>query len=158
MKTLLYGIGNVSRQDDAVGVLCAGRLEEWCRDGGPAGVTVESGYQLQIEDAEAIAGYDRVIFLDASVASGDDVRLEPVAPRFDATHTTHAVSPECILALCRELYGRTPETYALHIPVREFELGVPMTPDAGRQLERAVALVRTFLAGPAPDLSSRRTP
>lgn len=157
MKTLLYGIGNISRQDDAAGILCAERLDEWCRNGGPAGVAVESGYQLQIEDAEAIAGYDRVIFLDASLGPEEDVRLERVMPRFDTTHTTHAVSPECVLALCRELYGKTPEAYALHIPARAFELGAPMTPDAERHLERALAVVRTFLAGPAPDVPSRRT-
>jgi len=86
------------------------------------------------------------------------VHLEPVAPAFDASHTTHAVSPECVLALCRELYGKTPETYALHIPALRFELGAPMTPEAERNLERAVVMVRTLIAEPAHHLSSRRTP
>lgn len=158
MKTLLYGIGNVSRQDDAVGVWCAERLESWSKEHGITGVDVDATYQLQIEDSAKVAEYERVLFLDASVLPIRDVHLEPLEPALDATHTTHTVSPSCVLGLCRELYGRTPEAYALHIRGRAFELGAPLTGEAAANLERAVAFVQSFLSAPPDTVHSRRTP
>jgi hydrogenase maturation protease len=158
MKTLLYGIGNVSRQDDAVGIWCAERLESWSRARGFTDVDVDATYQLQIEDSAKVASYDRVVFLDASVRPIQDIHLEPLEPSIDATHTTHAVSPSCVLGLCRELYGRTPEAYALHIRGEGFELGAPVTGKAATNLRRAVTFVQEFLTAPSPTVSPRRTP
>ncbi len=158
MKTLLYGIGNISRQDDAVGVLCAERLADWSRGRGDASVDVDATYQLQIEDAAKVAEYDRVLFLDASVLPISDVLLERLEPAIDATHTTHAVSPSCVLGLCRELYGRSPEAYALHIRAEEFELGASVTDRAAAHLRRAVSLMQKFLSIPSPTVHAWRTP
>jgi hydrogenase maturation protease len=149
VKTLLYGIGNVSRGDDAVGILCAERIGAWCAAEGLDGVEVDATYQLQIEDAARIAEVDRVIFLDASVLPIRDIHLEPLVPVMDATHSTHAVSPGCVLALCRELYDRTPEAYALHIRGYAFELGADLQPEAAGNLDAAVAFLREFLVAPA---------
>jgi hydrogenase maturation protease len=157
MKTLLYGIGNISRQDDAVGILCAERLESWSRDNGRPGVDVDATYQLQIEDAAKIAEYDRVLFLDASVLPIRNVFLERLEPSIDATHTTHAVSPACVLGLCRELYGRTPDAYVLHIHGEAFELGESVTDRAAANLDRAVAVVQEFLTIPPPTVHAWRT-
>ena len=158
MKTLLYGIGNISRQDDAVGIWCAERLERWSSETGITGVDVDATYQLQIEDSAKVAEYDRVLFLDASVLPISHVHLEPLEPIVDATHTTHSVSPACVLGLCRELYGRTPEGYAVHIRGNAFELGAPVTGDAAANLERAVLFVQEFLTASSPTVHSRRTP
>lgn len=149
MKTLLYGIGNISRGDDALGVLCAERIGEWCTAGGMPGVDVDAAYQLQIEDAAKAAEYDRVIFLDASVLDIRDIYLEPLRPLLDATHSTHAVSPGCVLGLCHELYGRTPEAWALHIRGYGFELGAELQPAAAGNLDTAVRFLKEFLAAPA---------
>lgn len=149
VKTLLYGIGNISRGDDALGILCAERIGAWCTAGGRADVDVDAAYQLQIEDAAKAAEYDRVVFLDASVLEIRDIHLERLAPVLDATHSTHAVSPGCVLALCRELYGKTPEAYALHIRGYAFELGADLQPAAAGNLEAAVAFLQEFLAAPA---------
>jgi hypothetical protein len=59
------------------------------------------------------------------------------------------VSPGCVLALCAELYGRRPETYALHIRGEEFELGAELQPRAGANLDAAVGFLKEFLAAPA---------
>jgi hydrogenase maturation protease len=157
MKTLLYGIGNISRQDDALGILCAERLEAWSRGRDCAGVEVDATYQLQIEDAAKIAEYDRVVFLDASVLPVPEVHLERLEPAIDATHTTHAVSPACVLGLCRELYGRTPDAYALHIHGEAFELGESVTDRAAANLDRAVAVVQDLLTIPPPTVHAWRT-
>lgn len=158
MKTLLYGIGNVSRQDDAVGIRCAEQLEEWARWEGVRELTVDATYQLQIEDAAKVADFERVLFLDASVLPVEGIHLERLEPAVDATHTTHAVSPACVVGLCRELYDRAPEAYALHIRAYEFELGAPITGGAAANLERAVAFLREFLTPPSPMHASRRKP
>jgi hydrogenase maturation protease len=157
VKTLLYGIGNISRQDDAVGIWCAERLESWSQELGLDNVDVDATYQLQIEDSAKVAEYDRVLFLDASVLPIRDVLCERLEPAMDATHTTHSVSPACVLGLCRELYGRTPEAYAVHIRGHAFELGSPVTGSALANLDRAVAFVQELLSTPSATVSSRRT-
>jgi len=66
MKTLVYGYGNPGRQDDALGILLAERVERWLTMHPVEGVVTDSNYQLNIEDAATIAAFDRVIFADAS--------------------------------------------------------------------------------------------
>ena len=68
----------------------------------PFGLTVDSDYQLQVEDAAEVARHDRVLFVDADRAGEAPFRfrrLEPAAgvPSF----TTHSVPPGELLALAR---------------------------------------------------------
>ena len=70
-KTLIYGIGNLARQDDGLGIRLIERLET---AGPPEGMSLESNYQLNAEDALLIAPYDVVIFVDAATGQGGDLQ------------------------------------------------------------------------------------
>jgi hydrogenase maturation protease len=141
---LVYGIGNVGRQDDGVGPLLVERLEA-C--GMPTGVTLESGYQLAPEDALLVSRHDTVIFVDATRAKGapEPYAVVPVQAALSVSFSTHALSMESVLALCAHLYGRAPRAYAVAIPGVSFEVNAPLSPQAAANLEAAVRAVRAAL-------------
>ncbi|VGO14536.1 hypothetical protein PDESU_03099 [Pontiella desulfatans] len=70
MSTLVIGYGNPGRLDDGLGPAFAERIQGL----GLSGVTVESNYQLNIEDAELVSRYDTVVFADASVDAAGSAR------------------------------------------------------------------------------------
>jgi hydrogenase maturation protease len=59
---LLLGYGNPGRLDDGLGSELAARVQAL----GLPGVTVDSDYQLCLEDAEAVSRHDVVVFADAA--------------------------------------------------------------------------------------------
>ena len=65
-KILIYGYGNPGRQDDGLGVLLAEEIERWSAEKGFVNIHTDSNYQLNLEDADALAKHDLVIFADAS--------------------------------------------------------------------------------------------
>jgi hydrogenase maturation protease len=143
---LIYGIGNPGRQDDGLGVRLVERLEDI---GVPAGVTLDSGYQLAPEDALALSSQDVVLFVDATAEPNAlaPCALHPVEPASEISFSTHAMSMGSLLALCTRLYGRAPRAYALAIPAYAFEVNQPLSAEAEANLEQALRDLRTALAG-----------
>ena len=141
---LIYGIGNVGRQDDGIGPLLVERLETAVM---PAGVTLESGYQLAPEDALTLSAHDTVLFVDASTATDAPVpyALEPVGPATEISFSTHAMSIGSLLALSARLYGRAPRAYTLAVPAYDFEVNAPLSRRAEENLQRAVHDLRAAL-------------
>ena len=124
-RWLVFGVGNPSRGDDALGPLFIERLDAWsatARDLSVALATL-TDFQWQIEHALDLADIDVVIFVDASVRAEPPFELAPLAAKFDATHSTHALSPACVLAVAQRLGQTVPEAWLLAIPGRAFELG-----------------------------------
>lgn len=134
---LVYGIGNPGRQDDGLGPALVERLSAV---GVPAGVRLESAYQLAPEDALLVAAHATVVFVDATAdpRAPRPYSTEPVEPDARTPFTTPAMRPGGVLALCRRLYGGTPEAFALAIPASGFEVNAPLTADAAACLDRAV--------------------
>ena len=131
-KTLVIGIGNISRGDDGLGWAFANRLIDDER------FDVQYRYQLQVEDAELISGYKEVWFIDASHTgyhSGFDCKK--VEPESKYSYTTHELHPSSVVYLCNDLYGRSPDTYLLGISGDEWELGHQMSEAARERLESA---------------------
>lgn len=145
---LVYGIGNVGRQDDGVGPLL---VDQVAARGVPDGVTLDSGYQLVPEDALLLSAHAAVLFVDASVdaATPHPYGLDVVMPASGVSFTSHALSPGALLALCERLYGARPDAWALTLPAREFEVNAAPGDEAARCLARAVADVSTGLAAPS---------
>ena len=98
---LVFGWGNRSRGDDALGPLCVERL----REAAPAGVDAEflDDYQLQVEHALDLAGRKRILFVDASVACAGPFDVTPLQPARDASLTTHALSPQALMQVFVDL-------------------------------------------------------
>ena len=92
---LVFGWGNLSRGDDALGPLCIERLRA---TPGPSGrVDYLDDYQLQIEHALDLVGRQRVLFIDASLSCLAPFEVTQLLAEHDASFTTHALSPQALL-------------------------------------------------------------
>ena len=132
-KTILIGIGNDGRGDDALGWLFADRFAA------TAGIEVAYRYQLQVEDAELISHYDRVIFADASleeIEAGFSFRQCP--PAASLHFSTHRISPATILWLSGEIYQSAATGYVLAIQGYHWELHQGLSPEAERNFNEAL--------------------
>lgn len=138
-RWLVFGVGNPSRGDDAIGPVLVERLEEWRASARETSIelTLLTDFQWQIEHALDLQGVDVVIFVDASLTACAPFRLERLMARFDVTYTTHALSPACVLAVAERLGQALPEAWLMSIPGRDFELGAPLGAAGRAHLEAA---------------------
>jgi hydrogenase maturation protease len=124
---LVFGWGNLSRGDDALGPLFIERLRALC-DG--CGLTAQidflDDYQLQIEHALDLVGRQRVLFVDASLSCATPFEVTQLQPLQDASFTTHAMSPQALMQVFHDLHGQAPPPCTLlAIRGEQFELGEP---------------------------------
>ena len=139
-RTLVLAWGNPGRGDDGLGPAFADLL------GAYAGfsLTVDSGYQLQVEDAAEIARHDRVLFVDADRAGEGPFRFQRLAPAAGVpSFTTHSVAPGELLGLARSLFGAEPEAWLLGIRGYHFDEFVEeLSAPARANLAAAAGFVR----------------
>jgi hydrogenase maturation protease len=144
---LVLAVGNPSRGDDALGPALAERIEA----AGLPGVEVLTDFQLQVEHALDLVGRERVIFIDAGTGTSSPFefrRLEP-CPRF--LHTSHALSPEAVLATYERVQGGPPpESWLLCVRGEKFELGEGLSAAAALRLEDAWQALRVDLIRARP--------
>jgi hydrogenase maturation protease len=144
-QILIYGYGNPGREDDGLGIELVKRLEEWSVDSGISGLEFDSNYQLNIEDAEAIATKDLVVFVDASTEEIEDFILTEVNGESEVSFTTHAASPGYIVKLCSDLFGKCPEVFLLHIKGYQWEFREGMSEKAEINLQKAFDFMKDYL-------------
>jgi len=131
---LVLAVGNPSRGDDAIGPELAARLEAAALPG----VEVISEFQLQVENALDLVGRERVIFVDAGVGTPAPYELRRAAAAPDFLHTSHAISPEAVLATYERLHGApAPEAWVLCVRGESFELGDGLSDAARRRVAAA---------------------
>ena len=95
-------------------------------------------YQLQVEDAELISGYDQVWFVYASHEHYDGgFECHTLQPENQYSYTTHELHPAVVLSLCRDLYQCAPDARLLGISGEDWELGHGMSKATCERLERA---------------------
>lgn len=149
MSFLIFAWGNPSRGDDALGPALIERLEaalphhpEW------GGVALLTDFQLQPEHALDLEGRERVLFVDASVSCPAPYAFSRIAPLRDIGYTTHAMKPEALLAVFRQVTGgEPPPAWLLTIRGDSFGLGEPLGMQALANLEAAAGFVESLLAG-----------
>jgi hydrogenase maturation protease len=98
---------------------------------------------LQVEDAALISSAQCVVFVDSwqgELPGG--FRWQPCTPAADYAFTTHALSPQAVLHLCRDLYGKTPHARLLTIQGSRWDLSTDLSPAAERRLEEALRFFR----------------
>ena len=133
----LIGIGNSGRKDDGLGWAF---LDQLAQKNPPADLHYR--YQLQIEDAELIARYEQVIFIDAHRGElQGGYSLSPLQPSPVAGFTTHQLSPGALLYLCENLYQSHPEAQVLAIAGQDWGLGLGLSAAARQNLRRALQIV-----------------
>lgn len=149
---LVFGWGNLSRGDDALGPLCIEHL----RDALASCPAVEclDDYQLQIEHALDLVGRQRVLFVDASLTCQAPFEVTQLRAVQDASFTTHAMSPQAVMQVFRELRGEEPPPCTLlAIRGESFELGEPPSPGAMANLAAAQRWAQAWLEAPASQCS-----
>jgi hydrogenase maturation protease len=132
-STIVLGIGNNGRQDDGLGWAFIDDLSTADTD-----FDIEYRYQLQIEDAERISKYQRVIFIDATkekTNNGFYFRICQPAEKYN--FSTHALTPETILYLTKQLYNHSPEASVLAIEGYEWQLQIGLSDKASQNLIKA---------------------
>ncbi len=140
---LIYAYGNPGRQDDGLGNYLVDALQPWLTEQEFDHVETDSNFQLNIEDADNIRNKDVVIFVDASIKDIDDYKLDIVEPSEGRSEfTMHAASPAYILALCKKLYNKHPETYLLQIKGYEWEFKENLSNRAAKNLDTALAFLQ----------------
>jgi len=134
-RTLLFGIGNYGRQDDALGWLFLDKIAAFL----PDSFDVEYRYQLQVEDAELASHYDRIIFIDAHMNTRSHAFLwEHCTPDAPESYTSHELAPEAIVYLCNTIYRQFPDTFNLGIAGNSYNLSIGLSASAEKNLSIAL--------------------
>ncbi|MBQ0929462.1 hydrogenase maturation protease [Ideonella sp. 4Y16] len=139
---LLIGIGNPARGDDGLGPALVEALQT------EPGLEAIAVFQLQVEDALLLADRPAVLFVDAARPghAGDGVQLRPISAQPDRAPISHALQPEALLAVARDVLGQAPPPAALlAIEGEHFGLGEGLSGVAAARMPVAQALVRDWL-------------
>ncbi|MBA2659363.1 MAG: hydrogenase maturation protease [Nitrosospira sp.] len=139
---LIFGYGNPSRGDDALGPLLLQRLETL----NLPHLELLTDFQLQVEHALDLQNRERVLFIDASISCTAPYAFSRLRPQKDASYTSHVMSPMAVLHAYQELYGKPPLTYFLKVRGKSFELGEPLSSEAAANLEAAFELLQKLCA------------
>ena len=142
-KTLLLGWGNPGRQDDGLGPALALLVAGDSIDG----VTVDTDYQLQIEDAAEIARHERVVFVDADRSGPAPFSCRRLHPSSSGlSFSSHSVSPAALLTLSQRLFGRLPEAWLVGVRGYRFdELEEELSSGARENLRAAASYMSSAL-------------
>jgi hydrogenase maturation protease len=141
-KVLLIGYGNPAREDDGLGPAAAQAIEKL----GIEGVSVDSNYQLTVEDAASAAYHDVVVFVDAATQGKDPVVFYELEPKRRESFTSHSVDPEAILGLTHDLFNAETRGFMLGIRGYSFDMfKEEMTTEALKNLEAAVKFITPLL-------------
>ncbi|MGA2714190.1 MAG: hypothetical protein ABSG41_13875 [Bryobacteraceae bacterium] len=136
--TLLIACGNPLRRDDGVAHEVLRIIARTpCRE-------LRSVQQLVPELAAEIAGFERVVFLDADVRSMHPA-IEPVRTAMPGSPLTHAANPAEIVAISRSLFGFNGEALVCRIPARDFSPGESLAPDQLQTMYEAASELERLL-------------
>jgi len=137
-KILLIGYGNPGRLDDGLGPAIAEIIEEKKLPN----LTVDSDYQLMVEDAATIAEHDIVIFADAAVAGTEPFYFKPIEPKNEMSFSSHSAEPEQLVALAQKLFRSEAKCYILGIRGYDFnEFGQKLSEKASENLQMAAEFI-----------------
>jgi hydrogenase maturation protease len=146
---LVFGWGNPSRGDDALGPCAIERLRALRADAGDR-VELLDDFQLQIEHALDLVGRERVLFVDASVDAAAPFTAHPVRASADRTSSSHALSPQALLQVYRDVHGAdAPPATLLAIRGERFGLGEPLSDAAAAHLDAALRWALAWIDGDA---------
>jgi hydrogenase maturation protease len=140
---LIFGWGNPSRGDDALGPMFIERMEAMELPG----VECLTDFQLQVEHALDLHGRSRILFVDASVNAEAPFTARRIEAEKDASFTTHAMTPQSVLQVYRDLQDEDPPPcWLLAIRAESFELGESPSAAAESNLDAAVDWATRWLS------------
>jgi hydrogenase maturation protease len=143
---LIFGYGNLSRGDDALGPLLLEIIQNRIE---PGSVEILNDFQLQVEHALDLEDRNLVLFIDASVACKGAFDFRELKPAHDKSYTTHAMSPAAVLQVYQTIkHQNPPPCFLLSIQGEQFELGSALSPKARENLKRAGHYAEQLLKQP----------
>lgn len=145
---LVFGYGNQSRGDDALGPLLIEYLEQHCD---LDQIDLLTDFQLQIEHALDLENRKLVIFADASIVCQSAFAFDRLLPSRDDSYTTHAMSPASVLSVFQTIQKQVlPDCYLLSLKAEQFELGAELSLTARKSLSEASEFALSLLKNPDP--------
>ncbi|MEI6069426.1 MAG: hydrogenase maturation protease [Methylococcaceae bacterium] len=143
---LLFGYGNLSRGDDALGPLLLEYVESHCNQ---QAIEIISDFQLQIEHALDLENRSLVLFVDASVSCANAFGFTQIEPAKDKSYTTHTMSPAAVLDVYQSIKKQTPPPcFLLSIKAEKLELGEGLSAPAKNHLDQACQFAGQLLNNP----------
>ena len=144
---LVFGWGNRSRGDDALGPLCVERLRVAFTQ--RHDIEFLDDYQLMIEHVLDLQGRARVLFVDASLGCAPPFETLALRAAADGSIGSHTLSPQALLQVYREVHDEeAPPCTLLAIRGLRFELGEPPSATALAHLDAALQWARGWLSRP----------
>ncbi len=146
---LVFGFGNPSRGDDALGLLLIDALQNEFAGNAVGAVEFLIDFQLQIEHALDLAERELVLFADAHLSCAPPFDFRQLVETQDDSYTTHAMSPSSVLHVFRQVCRRPPPpAFQLGIRGNRFGLGDDLDMEAQRHLAAALTFCRDLLSRP----------
>jgi len=140
---LIFGYGNLSRGDDALGPLLLSDLEDKIDS---SNIEILSDFQLQVEHALDLENRQLVLFIDASVSCESAFNFSKLEALRDKSYSTHAMSPSAILQVYQSIKKQAPPAcYLLSIQGLSFELGEELSQQAKENLQQATQFAEHLL-------------
>lgn len=147
---LLFGYGNPSRGDDALGPLLIDCLQHHVDH---QQVDLLTDFQLQVEHVLDLQHRELVIFADAAVDQTEPFLFTLLEARQDNSYSSHAMSPQALLLVYQNVTGYSPPpSYMLSIKAESFELGDNVSISASRNLRAACDFIEELLARPLVEI------
>ena len=148
---VVFAVGNPSRGDDAIGPVICNRLAEWLENEGLSDqVELIEDFQLNIEHALDLQGRELALFIDAGENTPAPFIFAQIYPLTATGHTTHALPPEAVLQVYRQMEGKEPPpSFVLCVRGEGFELGAELTPAALAGIDAAMALLDRLIRKPS---------
>ncbi|MCG8667905.1 MAG: hydrogenase maturation protease [Pseudomonadales bacterium] len=154
IKLLVYGIGNASRGDDALGPELLARLKQHMLNNQQDAnnlfqITLEEAFQLQPEHIYDFEHQDMILFLDADARFSEGTCFTKISGNSLAmkqAYVSHALPPEQLLAMHESLTDEeTPPAFALSMGAQHMELEEGLSEQAKTNLAEAEQLLLTLL-------------
>jgi len=142
---LVFGWGNLSRGDDALGPLFVNALREQLPTTFANQVDFLDDYQLQVEHALDLEGRSQVLFVDASLTASAPFEVYALQATVDESISTHSLSPQALMHVYQNLQGTPPPCLLLAIRGDSFELGEPPSASALQHLAAALTWAQQAL-------------
>ena len=147
---VIFACGNPSRGDDALGPLLLERLQGWLdAEGLTHGFELIGDFQLQIEHALDLVGRRLALFIDAGHGTPAPFTFRETAASSAASHSTHALPPESVLAVLPRVSDEAPSpAFVLCVRGECFALGEGLSKAAQAHADAAFVLLRRLCDGP----------
>ncbi len=147
---VVFAVGNPSRGDDAIGPVLCGRLAKWLENEGlTERVDLIEDFQLNIEHALDLQGRELALFIDAGQNTPAPFIFAQIHPSTATAHTTHALPPEAVLQVYRQMEDKEPPpSFVLCVRGEGFELGAELTPTALEGIDTAMGLLERLILKP----------